>query len=258
MSFILDALRKSEHERQRKAGPALADVPVAATRSRTNTWATAAIALLVVNLAALGLLLLRKANEAPASTASLPEAAAKATEPALPAAPPVPPATMVQGPAEPPPMLRPAVPAPAGPVTGNPLAEEVSGSLPAAGPQFMADATGVPAGPPAVTRAPTGGGTVVYETLPEADPVGPRRNDPPAPTASGLPTADEVAASGSVPELRLELHVYSSVPTDRFAFINSRKYREGDTLQEGPQVEEITRDGVVLGFRGRRFLLPRE
>ena len=64
--------------------------------------------------------------------------------------------------------------------------------------------------------------------------------------------------TGGVPELRLELHVFSNVPAERFAFINSRKYREGDTLQEGPRVDEITRDGVVLDFRGRRFLLPRD
>jgi hypothetical protein len=62
MSFILDALRKSEHERQRQTGPGLAEVAVAPPRTRTNVWATAAIALLVVNLVAIGVLLLRKAG----------------------------------------------------------------------------------------------------------------------------------------------------------------------------------------------------
>ena len=47
MSFILDALRKSEHARQRQTGPGLAEVPVAPAKSRTNVWATAAVALLV-------------------------------------------------------------------------------------------------------------------------------------------------------------------------------------------------------------------
>ena len=58
MSFILDALRKSEHERQRQTGPALVETPVAAPKPKSNVWATAAIALLVVNLVAIGLLLL--------------------------------------------------------------------------------------------------------------------------------------------------------------------------------------------------------
>ena len=36
------------------------------------------------------------------------------------------------------------------------------------------------------------------------------------------------------------------------------KYREKDRLAEGPSLEEITRDGVVLDYRGTRFVLPRE
>ena len=54
MSFILDALRKSEHERQRQTGPALVEVAVAAPKPKPNRWAGAAIALLVVNLVAIG------------------------------------------------------------------------------------------------------------------------------------------------------------------------------------------------------------
>ena len=48
MSFILDALRKSEHARQRQTGPGLAEAPIAPTKARTNVWATAAVALLLV------------------------------------------------------------------------------------------------------------------------------------------------------------------------------------------------------------------
>jgi general secretion pathway protein B len=101
---------------------------------------------------------------------------------------------------------------------------------------------------------------VVYETLPEVNGVTAPVSATPAQAAaaSGLPTADEIVARGAVPELRLELHVYSNRPAERFAFINSRKYREGDTLAEGPQLEEITPEGVVLNQRGSRFLLPRE
>ena len=65
MSFILDALRKSEHERQRQTGPALVETPVATPKPKSNVWATAAIALLVVNLVAIGLLLLYKSRDEP-------------------------------------------------------------------------------------------------------------------------------------------------------------------------------------------------
>jgi general secretion pathway protein B len=63
---------------------------------------------------------------------------------------------------------------------------------------------------------------------------------------------------GSLPELRLDLHVYSASPAERYAFINMHKVREGDTTAEGVQVKEITREGVVLDYRGTEFLLGRQ
>ena len=62
MSFILDALRKSEHARQRQGGPGLAEVAVAAPKTKTSVWATAAVVLLVANLLAVGVLMLRRAK----------------------------------------------------------------------------------------------------------------------------------------------------------------------------------------------------
>ena len=58
--------------------------------------------------------------------------------------------------------------------------------------------------------------------------------------------------------LHLDLHVYVAQPQQRFIFVNSRKYKEGDTLAEGPLVEEITPDGAVLNFRGSRFKLSND
>src|SRR5256886_13348962 len=51
MSFILDALKKSESDRQRHSGPALFEVKVAPPRGAWPLWAVALAALLVVNLA---------------------------------------------------------------------------------------------------------------------------------------------------------------------------------------------------------------
>ena len=50
MSFILDALKKSESDRQRQSGPALFEVKVAPPRTGLPPWAIAVAALLVVNL----------------------------------------------------------------------------------------------------------------------------------------------------------------------------------------------------------------
>jgi hypothetical protein len=286
VSFILDALRRSEHERQRQAGPALVEAPVAPPRARTNPWATAAIALLVVNLAAIGVVLLMRSNGEQAAVPA--PAAAPATQ-----SPPTTPSPPASGPARPPipqpvprptplpatapaptvaaappalessappygavtpPMLRPAEPAP--PLPGrNPLEAEVVADSPPLADEAVARAAAPPPGPPAVVQAPARGGSVVYQSLTELDPVTSRPS--PAPP-SNLPTADELTARGGLPELRLELHVYSNNPSERFAFVNGSRYREGDTTREGPQVEEITRDGVVMSLRGNRFLLPRD
>jgi general secretion pathway protein B len=50
MSFILDALKKSEAERQRQAGPALLEMRVAAPRRRWPAWTLVVGVLLVVNV----------------------------------------------------------------------------------------------------------------------------------------------------------------------------------------------------------------
>jgi general secretion pathway protein B len=97
------------------------------------------------------------------------------------------------------------------------------------------------------------------QDVPELAPAPARAVQPSAPsTGSGLPGADEVIARGGVPPLHLDLHVYANEPQQRFVFVNSRKYREGDTLAEGPVVEEITPDGAVLNFRGSRFRLSND
>lgn len=261
MSFILDALRKSEHERQRQTGPAVVEVAVAAPRPKPNRWATAAIALLVVNLVAIGVLLIIKARDEPAAPAGTPPAAAAAAASvtAPPAAAPAPQVSVTQTlPAPPaatqPPMLRPAtVSPPAG--TRNSLEQETSGYVPPMEPGAAIAAAAPPPGPPAVT--PARRGSVVYQPLPEAGPV--TMDTPaPAPATSNLPRADDMTARGALPELRLELHVWSTKPQERFVFVNGRRYREGDATAEGATVEEITREGVIMNSGGNRFLLSRE
>jgi general secretion pathway protein B len=54
-------------------------------------------------------------------------------------------------------------------------------------------------------------------------------------------------------DLRLDVHVYSDQPHERFVLLNMRKYHEGERLQEGPVVDAITPGGVTLSFRGQRF-----
>ncbi len=87
-------------------------------------------------------------------------------------------------------------------------------------------------------------------------------------TAGQAPVADR---SGRVPvwdELPLsvrsafhrphvDVHVYDPDPARRFVRLDLQKYREGDRTPEGLRVERITREGVVLSWHGNRFLLAR-
>jgi general secretion pathway protein B len=268
MSFILDALRKSEHARQRQTGPGLAEVPIAPTKPKTNVWATAAIALLVVNLLAVGILLLRRAQkeDAAASTAPAPTPVASTApapaKPALVAPPPTVGTPVTQGAAP----VRAPIDEPAGPGGRNPLADEVGDASNAIEASSQAAAAAVSAGPRAVVRngSVQRGGSVVYAPALEASdlPYSPPPEQPAVQQAArqsaAMPDADEVSARGGVAALHLDLHVYVTQSQQRFIFVNSRKYKEGDTLAEGPLVEQITPDGAVLNFRGNRFKLSND
>src|SRR5215469_16683167 len=70
MSFILDALKKSESDRQRQSGPALYEVKVAAPRSQLPYWAIGLIVLLGINLIIVAWALLRRPSHVPEAQAS--------------------------------------------------------------------------------------------------------------------------------------------------------------------------------------------
>jgi len=56
----------------------------------------------------------------------------------------------------------------------------------------------------------------------------------------------------SVPDLTFNSHIYSSSPASRRVMINDTYLRVGDTF-EGLRVDDITEEGVVLSRDGRRF-----
>ncbi len=80
------------------------------------------------------------------------------------------------------------------------------------------------------------------------------------PAGSGFPSYEDMVLSNRVqlPELHLDIHVFADQPARRFVFVNNRKYREGEALDEGGTVETITPRGVVLNVRGHRFELAPE
>lgn len=246
MSFILDALKKSESERQRKNGPALFEVKVAPPRSRFGAWAVGLGALLLVNLVVVGWLLLRApAHQAVASAApSGPLPVASAHEPI---------------PAQPPPSIQPGIAA--GQVAGGASVPPV---IPTPAPITQPVNASVPPGSESHNeRAPAD----YADNAGNPDDLAPAVEPPRSPprhsdgvqhaTASGLPTYQDAAAvpGANLPELRLDLHDYASRAEDRFVFLNMTKLREGDSLPQGVRVESITPDGVILSYHGTRFVL---
>ncbi len=56
-----------------------------------------------------------------------------------------------------------------------------------------------------------------------------------------------------VPKLKFAGHVYSKQPAQRLIMINRKIVREGDMVETDLRLEEITHDGVILRYEGTRF-----
>ncbi|HEY2462503.1 MAG TPA: general secretion pathway protein GspB [Steroidobacteraceae bacterium] len=224
MSFILDALKKSEIERQRQSMPGLMNAPTSLRRGRLPLWAIFLGSLLAINMVVLIIVLMR--NGAPPAAAT---AARHDTSPAG--------------------LKQPAVDEHFSPL----------GTAPVYAPEIPV--------PPAETSSSNEASLVAPRAIAQrAAPHSLRRPDPvlteeePADNDEVLPSINEINLTGAqaLPEMHLDVHVYATKPADRFVYINMRKYREGNTLQEGPVLERIRRDGVVLNYQGVRFILPRQ
>jgi len=62
---------------------------------------------------------------------------------------------------------------------------------------------------------------------------------------------DEVR--NNLPAMTFSFHVYSLNPQQRTIIINNRRMREGDEVSAGVQLQEITEDGVILGYEQHRI-----
>jgi general secretion pathway protein B len=63
-----------------------------------------------------------------------------------------------------------------------------------------------------------------------------------------------LAIQQDIPKLSILFHLYSGNPKDRLVGINDRTLREGDPVAPGLVLERITPDGMVLSYKGYRFL----
>lgn len=210
MSFILDALKKSETERQEQGAAEFSRVPASAGHANPARWLWLLAALLLVNFAVLLAVLLRPDADDAAGT---------------------PPATAATAA---------SIAAPPAPVAGESTAS-------------FADQVASAVREQPATASPT-------VSLPEPEPVAAAAAPRSAATRNSVPTLEQLRLGGaiSVAELHLDIHVFSEDPAARFVFINMDKHREGSRIDEGPVVQEITPDGVILEYQGQEFLLPRQ
>ncbi|MEZ5463948.1 MAG: general secretion pathway protein GspB [Lysobacteraceae bacterium] len=79
------------------------------------------------------------------------------------------------------------------------------------------------------------------------------------PSRETLPTLRQLdgATRSKLPPLRISMHVFTDEPDGRFVIIDNHRYGEGASLASGLNIAEIRRDGVVMDYQGRRFLLDR-
>jgi general secretion pathway protein B len=207
MSFILDALKKSETDRQQQTGAEFANVPTGSEERHPYKWLWILALLLLVNFAALMIVLLRPGTESqqPSSDAEPPIEAVASQSTAMPEP------SFEEQVAE----------------ARETHAERSEAEIPPPEPEVQS----TPAPQPVRTQ--------------------------PAPRVKSI---HELRAEGrlQVAELHLDIHVFSENRDERFVFINMAKHREGSRLAEGPVVNEITPEGVILDHQGMTFLLPRE
>lgn len=268
MSYILDALKKSQAAREGTDPARATDVYVQALgtlrRSRTFTWMS--LGLMVVNLAAVAGWFWYTREQAPAVPELTQSAPAQVQSPSPSTAP------VAMSPARR--IVEPALDA----LPSLPAAIAVPPTIPE--PEPLAEvADAVSASPPhlALTESPPAARARAEPARQRERVVPPaEESEPPATDADDTgPTANSArvggtASNANVPwltesdtllqqrflNLKLDVHVYADKPQDRFIFINMTKYREGDATPNGLHVEEIMPDGVVLSYTGTRFRFP--
>jgi general secretion pathway protein B len=233
MSYILDALRKADAERERGTVPGIHAQPIfagapasAAARSGIPMWAWIGAALLVLGLAAV-------AAWAWLGNGSTPPAVARSAAPPAPAAAPVTASV-------------PVVPAPTPTPSPAPTTAAVA-SVPSAAPVARKPAVAAAAPKP-----------VVAEPRPAPMPASPA-------SAKAGDSYDEnrVYALKELPDdIRSQLpavsvggSMYSVKKADRILIINGQVLHEGDAVAPGLMLEQIRLKAAVLAFKGYRYAI---
>ena len=272
MSYILEALKKAQAERQLGNAPDIhtpASVPVAAASAAVNRKPLLiglGAGVLVAGIAA-GLMWRAKTPAAEPAVLARNEAV-----PVAPVAPAVPaPAPVVTAPAAAAVAPATAATAPAAaavaPATAAAVPAAVAVPAPAA-PPGKALAVQPPAAQPALAPAATprkAAAAPVAEAVPEAVylPAPARAPEPlPAPVRAPDPVAEEnlrtlqqlpEAIQRDVPKVAVGGYIYSPNPADRLLLVDKALRREGEELAPGLVLERLMPKYAVMNYRGTRY-----
>lgn len=236
MSFILDALRKSETARRRSEAPDLfATMPSTSEPPRARpAWPLWTVGIVGTLSLLVALWLFSQRKPAPEPT---PVASGTTAETALEA----------ETEADPPTFT----PMPVATQTPSPVRNVAAAEPPAPSIALPADnsSSPVPAHTPENANLPP--------TLPE-----PQGAPPPVPPTSPIapPAGDQPLALADLdpamrkqlPPLKLSMHLWNETASQRFVILDGQRLKEGDALGE-IVVERISRDGAVLAWRGSRL-----
>ncbi len=221
MSYILDALKKSDQERKSGGVPTLQTVHIPVAVEDRKPWNLyGVISMLLLALAfVIGFVVSEK------------EAAIVADRGALSAA--------DESVLKPPPESKPEVqtkiePEPPSQLQTSPLAAP----KPAATPTVVAVAAPVPA--PAIKPVVLQPVEPVKKPLPELEDI---------PYLHELPEYQQQ----SIPDLSFAGHVYSSNASNRSVIINGNTMSEGDSIMQEFNIRQITSSGVIFVFQGTVF-----
>lgn len=234
MSYLMDALRKAERERN------IGRVPDAVTNEYATAYIPARKRLHWLPVLLGGLILLNLVMLTAFWFGSRGGGSAQPVSTPPPASPPAA-----------------AAPSASSPATEESAAAPVAPAQPAAQmPRAVqpADKT-LPSRPPesAATEAPRpeSAAPAVVEESPQ--PVQPFETDDfmeePVPAYTGL----DARQKSRIPAQSVNGHLYSSIPGRSFVLLNGKRYGEGQRTAEGPAVVYIDEEGAVLDFQGLRY-----
>ncbi|MCX7175999.1 MAG: general secretion pathway protein GspB [Proteobacteria bacterium] len=234
MSFILDALRKSDQQRSRSATPTLNTAQTVAAESRQPAlWWYGLIAAVLVGAG----ILIGWMHQAPPEPVAMTVApgASKPVDNKMPTFTPA------------------ALPAVAETVRKSESQQpQAATPVPAAPPAPVAEAKPVTAvtppspGPVASTSAANAAAKPVEPNHPVQSDA---QREPVVPALAELPPAIQQ----EIPKLAILAHSYSSRPKARFVFINDRMVHEEEYPLPGLKLEQITPDGMIFSYKGYRF-----